>query len=107
MCMTETTGDRLKRIRKEKKLTLREVQEATGLAHSGLSEIEHNERSCNSDTLKKLATFYNVSTDYLLGIDADKPDKLYQFALYDGVKDFNEEQLNDVLRYIEFIKSRK
>ena len=58
--------------RKEHKKTLIEVSKDLGLSFSGLAEIERNERSCNSTTLKMLADYYGVSTDYLLGLTDER-----------------------------------
>ena len=62
------TGDRLRELRKEKGKTLREVNDDTGISYSGLASIERGENSCNTSTLKILADYYDVPTDYLLGL---------------------------------------
>lgn len=61
------TGDRLRELRREKGKTLREVNVDTGISYSGLASIERGENSCNTSTLKILADYYDVPTDYLLG----------------------------------------
>ena len=103
-------GDKLREARKNKRLTLREVGDATGLSYSGLAEIERNERNCNSETLKALAEFYGVSTDYLLFDDGASPLQQLtgqQLALYNGTKDLSDEQVNEILNFIDYVKNKK
>ena len=62
-------------LRNRRKLTLKEVSEKTGIDYSTLSRIENgNVKKVGDDVLLKLARFFGVSTDFLLGI-TDVPDK--------------------------------
>lgn len=56
----------LRRIRKEKGLTQIAVQMHTGVEQALLSKFENGERIPPTDTLIRLADFYNVSIDYIL-----------------------------------------
>ena len=60
-------GTRLRTLRKEKHKTLRDINDDLGISYSNLAAIERGEHNCNADTLRMLAQYYNVSTDYLLG----------------------------------------
>ena len=67
--------ERLEDLRNRRKLTLKEVAEKTGIDYSTLSRIENgNVKKVGDDVLLKLARFFGVSTDFLLGI-TDFPDK--------------------------------
>ncbi len=61
-------GDRIKSLRKERKLTLLTLAEATGLSKSAINRWENNKADINGEAIVKLAIFFNVSADYLLGI---------------------------------------
>lgn len=61
------TGNRLRELRKEKGLTLRELADKLHLAFSNIAMIERGERNFTSDSLKLFCDFFNVSSDYLLG----------------------------------------
>jgi len=100
-------GDKLREARKNKHLTLREVGEALSISYSGLAEIERGERNCNSETLRRLAEFYGVSTDYLLFGEKSPQMSNVQLAFYNGTKDLNDEQLQQVMDFVEFVKSKK
>ena len=58
---------RLKELRKNANLTLNDVSSAIKVANSTLSQYENGKRQPDFDTLQKLADFFNVTIDYLLG----------------------------------------
>lgn len=60
-------GNILKQLRVEKGLTIAKAAETFGVATRTYSSYELEEREPNLALLNKLADFYNVSTDYLLG----------------------------------------
>ena len=59
-------GERLKLLRKSKGLTQIGLQMKIGVEQALLSKYENGERVPPTDTLVKLADFYEVSVDYLL-----------------------------------------
>lgn len=62
-------GERLIKLREEKGYLQRDVAEKVGIAPNTLSGYERNLRSPDPGTLVKLANFYGVSVDDLLGIE--------------------------------------
>lgn len=60
--------NRLIKLREEMKKTKKEVADALGMPYNTYSNYESNLREPNSAVLIKIADFYNVSTDYLLGL---------------------------------------
>lgn len=65
-------------------------------------------------TLKKIADYFNVSIDYLLGkTDIPQPPSLDEqlsgelFALYGEVHDLTDEEKQKVLDFIKFTKSQR
>lgn len=58
---------RLKELREEKKLTQKEVADAVGGTQSNLAKWEKEKIQPAADMVIKLADFFGVSTDYLLG----------------------------------------
>ncbi len=58
------------------------------------------------DTLNKIAEYFNVSIDYLLGNEtADKQLEGIEFALMSESEGLTEDQKQDVLKYIRFLKA--
>lgn len=58
---------RLKSLREEHNLTLRQLSEKLNISYSSLGKYERAEQQPSFDTLIKIAKFFGVSTDYLLG----------------------------------------
>lgn len=65
--MSESFGERLRRIREEKRLSQAELGERTGFQPSAISHFESGRRSPSFDNLKKLADALAVTIDFLLG----------------------------------------
>ena len=66
-------GDTLKRLRTKKGLTSEELCSKIGIKGGSYRNYERNDRKPDYDTLVKLADFYGVSTDYLLGRPTAQP----------------------------------
>ena len=62
-------GKKLKKLRSEKLLTQAQVASIVGVTKSVISAYETEIRYPSYDILKKLASLFNVSSDYLLGLD--------------------------------------
>ena len=65
--------NRLKILRKSRGYTQISLQMQTGIEQALLSKFENGERVPPTETLMKLAEFYNVSMDYIM-YRTDKPD---------------------------------
>ena len=99
-----TTGERLKDLRKAAGLTCEqlcaEISEKYGftITKSKYCEIENDiDKDFGFRSFIYLAKFYNVSTDYLLGISDDKTaDKNEQTAI--AVTGLNEQAINSLKR---------
>jgi len=71
--MSWTIQERIKNLRVERKLTLKELAEQTGLSSSALGSYETDEtKDISRYALIKLTEFYGVTTDYLLALTETK-----------------------------------
>lgn len=77
-------GERLKLLRIEKGLTQKQVAEIIGLTVKGYNFYELNLREPPIDTLKKLCNLFNVSSDYLLGLEDETGAKVYNNTVNDN-----------------------
>lgn len=57
----------LKRLREQKGVYLKEVAPVLGVSVGTVSNYEHGIHSPDPDMLKRLAEYYGVSVDYLIG----------------------------------------
>lgn len=97
----------LRKLRKERKLTVRDLSEKVNISFPTISRLENGETSFTSEYLEALSKFFDVSIDYLLGKSSvRKPAVLddFQFALYDKTKDLSDRQKQDILNIIDALK---
>ena len=66
MSLGDIMQNRLKELRKNRKYTQIYVQMQTGIEQALLSKFETGERIPPTETLFRLAEFYNVSMDYIM-----------------------------------------
>lgn len=65
---------RIRDLREDHDLTQKELAKALNCSQQVYSNYELGQRDIPTDILIKLSVFYNVSTDYILGI-SDNPKK--------------------------------
>lgn len=66
--------NRLKQLRKKKKLTQQELAEAVSILKRTIQRFENSESQIRIGKTKKLAEYFGVSVGYLLGFDTPKKD---------------------------------
>lgn len=116
-------GERIALLREKKGLKQDELSTKLGISRASLSHYETNRREPDYDTINRIADFFNVSIDYLVGrtddpqrsMDADVRDfidsleladesVLDKFALtIDGRKLSHEE----AKRFIAFVRAER
>lgn len=60
-------NNRIRELRKQHKMTMKELGAVVGLAESTISQYETGKRQSDNKTLLKLGEYFNTSVDYLLG----------------------------------------
>lgn len=66
--MKNIFGKRLKELRKGKDLSIRELSKLVDISYNCISRWEREITIVNAEQLIIFAKFFNVSTDYLLGL---------------------------------------
>lgn len=106
-------GDRLKKLRTNKKMTQSELGEKVNVTKVSISGYENSNRSPDTDTLQKLADFFDVSTDYLLGRtdipNIDSPPTLNTWLRQENTdlsESEKDELSNDIEDYLAMRKQR-
>ena len=67
--------DILKTLRKQHGYTIQEVSKGTGMTYTMCREYETGDRNLGLQAVLKLADFYHVSTDYILGREVTDRDE--------------------------------
>lgn len=68
-----TIGERIKEIRKNKKMTQKELASKLGISFQALAQWENNLRNPKQESLERIAEALEVTTDYLKG-KTNRPD---------------------------------
>ncbi len=103
--------NRLRILRKERKLSLIELADSVHINKSSIARFETGEVEMKADTLKLFADFFNVSTDYLLGNSDDRNGNVQTIdnvdvAFYNQHGIVNEEQKKEIESFIAYVKAK-
>ena len=66
--MINIFGKRLKELRKDNNLSMKQLSLKVGIADSCISRWENGQTIVNADQLIVFAKFFDVSVDYLVGL---------------------------------------
>ncbi|PGC22780.1 transcriptional regulator [Bacillus wiedmannii] len=64
-------GEKIKELRKNGKITQEQLGNAIGVSKMAISYFEKGKKSPGRESLEKIADYFNVTTDYLLGRSED------------------------------------
>lgn len=102
-----TLGEKIRFLRERKNLAQKDLASQLGIAQQTLSHYEKGRIIPDVETVKKLAMFFNVTTDYLLNetsegsIFKSKEDTIGQVNLYPATGDPMEDLPPEALKEIE------
>lgn len=113
--------NKLKELRKEKRVTQQEVAELLNITAATYSRYENGVHQPDNDSLIKLSIFFGVSIDYLLGNDIKKKRSTEAEDFEKNVKKIDDNinivfsdqaglddnDVEEIKRFIEFVKSKK
>lgn len=93
------TGQILLSLRKSKGYSQADVAEYLGITTAAYQNYEAGRREANYNNIIKLAEYYNVTTDYLLGRQNSNPpsDPIEEFADKKSLKDLEEILIREYL----------
>ena len=103
---------RIKELRTEMHKSLRDVANDLNISYSSLSKYERGDQQPSYETLIRIANYFNVSVDYLLGNEKQKnpatdSDEMLMFALYGGDNaDITPGMLEDVRNFAQYIREK-
>lgn len=104
-----TPFDRVKKLADKQKISIVQLEEKLGFGRNSL--YSWKKKTPNGASLSKVADYFGVSTDYLLGRDVNNmvnPDNEKITLIASHVDDdVTEEEMQDILKYIDLIKRSK
>lgn len=110
--------NRIEALCKERGTNITEMCRLSGAPRGSMTDLKKGRiATLTTGTLSSIATYFGISTDYLLGTETEKAptqegerqvsDDDIMFALWGGSDEMDAEDLADVKRYAAFIQERK
>lgn len=107
-------GKNLKILRTESGKTQQQVADYLGLSRGAYSHLENERNEPDQETLVKIANYFDVSTDYLLGLtrfrkidtDDENSSPYIKTIASHMDDDLTEEQFNNIIDYIDFVTKK-
>lgn len=116
---TDTFKNRLSKILKDRNIKQKTIVKNTSISHSQLSHWLSGDYKPKQESIYIIANFLNINPAWLMGYDVpmDKEEEYYEKMARDYMCessqilqerfDLTDDQLKNVLNYIEFLKSKK
>ncbi len=83
-------SQKIKELRKEKNITQKEIAEILGISPTCYAGYEQGYREPDFKTLKKICIYFDVSSDFLLGLEDETGSKTYNnYGIHNGNVNFN------------------
>ncbi|WP_010245887.1 helix-turn-helix domain-containing protein [Acetivibrio cellulolyticus] len=100
-------SQRIKQLREENKINQHQLAEILGVKNQTISNYEAGEREPSYGVLLKLADYFNVSTDFLLGrtniSHSDLGQKTEYLLEHDAYSDTLQEIFNEYYKFIDLV----
>lgn len=89
-------------LMEEKKVTQKALADAIGVSQGNISDWKSGRSSPSSDVLAKIAQFFNVPMNYILGNDDNSAEDTVKTYLF-GTTNVDDDIFNQVKQYAKFI----
>lgn len=113
MPANKTAGNKIRKLREEKGLSLREAGKLIDMDYSYLGRIE-NGFVPSIKLLEKIAVFYNVELSFIVGNEIEIPDEIkphikkwYSFIEDSEERGYSPEDILKILDTLDSIKGKK
>lgn len=93
-------GSKLRALRQEKELTQKQLADRLGITKATISAYETNAKYPSVEVLIALATFFDVSADYLLGLSEQRQREYVQLT------DEQNQLINDLIRQFFYLNQK-
>jgi transcriptional regulator with XRE-family HTH domain len=108
--MKENLGKQLKTARERRGMTLREVEDKTGISNAYLSQLENGKITEPSPrVLFKLAEIYKLPYSLLMelaGYPGKTKSTTAKYRIASELSDLNKDEEKKLIEYLEFLRSQ-
>ena len=104
-------GKRLKELRESRNVTQQQLADVLGVGRATIAGYETKDKSPDYDRLKLIAQFFDVTTDYLLGMEPKEINKDITLAthrsnFHEDLPEEAKQELDLYLNYLRFKYSK-
>ena len=108
--------NRIRGLRKERKMTMKQLGEMLGVAERTVAQYETGKRQPDNETLLKLGEIFDVTVGYILGADENTLEQTsartindddIKFALFGGGSEITDAMFDEVKNFAAFVKKRE
>ena len=89
----DSIGERIQGLRESKGLSAKELCSFLDINPSTYSKLENDKKSIDVEELRKITKYYDISADYILGIDDNQEDTILYMK---RDKDLTDEDIEEV-----------
>ncbi|BDH62350.1 transcriptional regulator [Lysinibacillus sp. PLM2] len=102
-----STLERIKLLCKQRSISVKILEERLDFPNNTI--YQWKTRTPGTDKLEKVADYFNVSMDYLLGRTDVKeiPDSVDTIAAHHDGEDWTDEELQEIERFKEFVRMKR
>lgn len=98
-----TAFDRVKELCEKHGISVVRLEEKVGFGKNSMYSWKKNKPS--TEKLEKVADYFNVSTDYILGRTDNK--ELETLAAHHDGEEWTDEELKEIERFKEFVRQKR
>jgi bacteriophage CI repressor helix-turn-helix domain len=99
-------GERLNELRKDRRLTQKELGEILNVNHHSISSYENNKSEPPDDIKIQIAKFFGVSLDYLMGVTDDPQPHIPDRSVLRLPPGFSEQKRRLVELFVRFLETQ-
>lgn len=104
MDLSQTKYPRIFELMEKEHVTAKQLSTATGISQSNFTEWKKGRSNPKLEALIQISEFFNVPVEYLTGTELDE--NAMDLKIQAEAKQLSDSQKADVLKYIEFIKTK-
>lgn len=104
MDLSQTKYPRIFELMEKEHVTAKQLSAAIGISQSSFTEWKKGRSNPKYEALIQISEFFNVPVEYLTGTESDE--NAMDLKIQAEAKQLSDEQKADVLKYIEFVKSK-
>lgn len=110
-------GQKINKLRTEKKLSMRELGEKIGVSHAHISKMESGINTPSVDLLEKIAVYFNIDINYFFSKEDEEeiiferdlsPESLKEkYNLVIDGEPASDEEINEMIKHIKLYRLMK